>query len=363
MRVLMLSGPNLNMLGLREPEIYGSDTLQDLEEKVSRWGTSLGIELEARQSNHEGALIDWLQETTADAVVINPGALSHTSRAIADTIRAIPIPVVEVHLSNIMEREPWRAVSVTGEAAVWTIFGRGVPGYRDALRHLVNRAAIPTETIPYGPHPEQVGELRRGGGDLIVLAHGGIWRREYSRDSTESLAVDLTNRGFDTWNVTYRRLGIGGGWPGSGHDVLMALDFIPQLDLDSENVIVMGHSAGAYLAMWAAQRSRTPIALVVALAPLVDLESLVSEHTVCARESQTMLDQGAPSSVSPGPIPTLVIHGAGDNVSPISQSRSLAGAQGVEVIESDCGHFDLLDPTKPEWSRVIERLGAMTRSH
>jgi 3-dehydroquinate dehydratase-2 len=356
MRVLMLSGPNLNLLGRREPDVYGHQSLADVESQVTKWATGMGIELDTAQSNHEGEIIDILQEARVDGVVINPGALTHTSRAIADVIRGIEIPVVEVHISNIREREPWRAVSVLSEVCSTSIYGRGVTGYRDALRHLLNRSAMPFEHVSYGPHGQQVGDLRRGGGDLVVLIHGGIWRHEFGRDTTESLAVDLCNRGFDTWNITYRLLGLGGGWPASGHDVLMALDYIPQLDLESERVLIVGHSAGAYLAIWAAQRSSTDIDLDVALAPLVDLPAAVDDTTPCAPESMTMLDQGAPARLSPGTITTVLVHGEKDTISPIGQSMQMAERHGLELIRSDCGHFELLDPTRPEWASVVERI-------
>ena len=91
------------------------------------------------------------------------------------------------------------------------------------MRHLVNRSAMPFDTVRYGPHPDNIGDLRGEGRDLVVLAHGGLWKQEFARDGTESLAIDLARRGYRTWNLEYRRLGGGGGWPGSGHDVLTAL--------------------------------------------------------------------------------------------------------------------------------------------
>ncbi len=105
MRVLIVNGPSLNLLGGREPEIYGSETLADLEQSISGWGTALGIETETLQSNHEGALIDAVQQPEYDGIVINPGALTHTSRALADALRSVEAPVVYVHISYIKELE------------------------------------------------------------------------------------------------------------------------------------------------------------------------------------------------------------------------------------------------------------------
>lgn len=140
MKVLVLNGPNLNLLGRREPDIYGSETLTDLEGMIHEWAGELGLEVEAYQSNHEGDLIDMIQRTDANGLVINPGAFTHTSRAIPDAITAVGLTAVEVHISNIKEREPWRAVSFVAEACIDTIYGRGLPGYRDALERLVATA-------------------------------------------------------------------------------------------------------------------------------------------------------------------------------------------------------------------------------
>ena len=195
MRVLLINGPNLNLLGTREPEVYGSDTLADLERKVVAWGAEEGVEVSIFQTNSEGEIIDRIQQFDGDGIIINPGALSHTSRAIPDAIRSIGVPAVEVHISNIRNREPWRAHSTVSEACVRTIYGRGIGGYRHAIRHLVNRTAMPFHPIRYGPHHENIGDLRPGGGRIVVLVHGGLWRQEYERDSMETLAVDLAKRG------------------------------------------------------------------------------------------------------------------------------------------------------------------------
>ena len=207
MLVQVINGPNLNLLGSREPEIYGSETLADLEDRVASWANRMGVDVEFAQTNDEGEIIALLHGSSADGIVINPGALSHTSRSIADAVSSIEPPVVEVHISNIRQREEWRRDSVISDSAALTIYGRGVTGYRDAIRHLVNRTVISFETVSYGPNSEQAGEFRLGGGSLVILIHGGIFRDAFQRDTMESLAVDLTERGYDTWNIGYRRLG------------------------------------------------------------------------------------------------------------------------------------------------------------
>ena len=134
--VFVLNGPNLNLLGTREPEIYGSDTLDDIAGRLEDKGKAIGLEIEMRQSNHEGHLVDWLHEAQADgakAVILNAGALTHTSLALYDAIRSIKVPVIEVHISNPHAREAYRHKSFVAMAAHGTIAGFGPFGYELAL--------------------------------------------------------------------------------------------------------------------------------------------------------------------------------------------------------------------------------------
>lgn len=134
--IFVLNGPNLNLLGLREPEVYGHGTLDDIAGQCEDRARSLGFDIEFRQSNHEGHLIDWLHEANADgakAVILNPGGYTHTSVALHDAVKAIAVPVIEVHLSNPHAREPFRHRSFTASAAKGTIAGFGAMGYLLAL--------------------------------------------------------------------------------------------------------------------------------------------------------------------------------------------------------------------------------------
>lgn len=352
MKVLVVNGPNLNLLGVREPEVYGRATLADLDESVVRWGESMGIEVETLQSNHEGVLIDAIQRTDVDGIVLNPAAYTHTSRAIGDAIAAVPTPVVEVHISNIKEREPWRAESVVAAYCVRSIYGRGLTGYRDALRHLVNRAAMPFETASYGTDPEQVGDLRRGERGLVVLVHGGFWRHEWERDSMETLAVDLSRRGINTWNIEYRRLGTGGGWPESFEDVVSAIDFGPQLGFGDAPTVVIGHSAGGYMSMWAATQSTRRPRLVISMAAASDLQTHANSGLYGADEVRILIDSGAPTSAHPGSVNTVLVHGTGDRHVPHQHSLGLAERSGLDLISVDTGHFQLLDPARAPWPDV-----------
>lgn len=138
--IYVLNGPNLNMLGKREPEIYGRETLDDVAGKCTDLANQLGLAIEFRQSNHEGELVDWIQQagTEAAGVVINPAGYSHTSIAIYDAILAVEIPVIEVHLSNIYAREDFRHRSMVSHVATGAICGLGSQGYLLALRAIAN---------------------------------------------------------------------------------------------------------------------------------------------------------------------------------------------------------------------------------
>jgi len=133
--VFILNGPNLNLLGVREPSIYGRDTLGDIEERCSARAAALGLEIDFRQTNHEGQLVDWIQEAreSADGIILNAGALTHTSVALLDALSAAELPVIEVHLSNIFRRESFRHHSYVSLAANGVICGLGARGYELAL--------------------------------------------------------------------------------------------------------------------------------------------------------------------------------------------------------------------------------------
>lgn len=139
--ILLLNGPNLNLLGSREPEVYGSETLADIERNLTDFATKSGVQLHCFQSNHEGALIDRIQTAAKDGVdfiVVNAGSLTHTSIGIRDALAGVSIPFVEVHISNIHAREDFRHRSLLADRAVGTIVGLGTAGYRLALQYAVS---------------------------------------------------------------------------------------------------------------------------------------------------------------------------------------------------------------------------------
>lgn len=138
MKILVLNGPNLNMLGIREPGIYGKNTFADLLQLLEDTAKELGVEMEQYQSNHEGCLVDKIQEAfgKVDGIVINPAAYTHTSVAILDALKAVSIPAVEVHISDVDARESFRQISYAGLACCKTIKGHGLEGYREAILYL-----------------------------------------------------------------------------------------------------------------------------------------------------------------------------------------------------------------------------------
>ena len=139
MKILVINGPNLNMLGIREPAHYGRETYADLVEKIQSYCTTKGVKVTFFQSNHEGALVDEIQKAyrVIDGIVINPGAYTHTSVAILDAVKAVGIPTVEVHISKVEEREDFRQVSYVRLACVKTITGHGTDGYLEAIDFLM----------------------------------------------------------------------------------------------------------------------------------------------------------------------------------------------------------------------------------
>lgn len=144
MRILVINGPNINMLGIREPEIYGKSDFKALCERIENYALNVNIEVKLFQSNHEGDLVDEIQNAYGefDGIVINPAAYTHTSVAILDALKAVGIPTVEVHISDVSKREDFRQVSFVRKACVKTICGHGIEGYIEAIDFLRNYEAI-----------------------------------------------------------------------------------------------------------------------------------------------------------------------------------------------------------------------------
>ena len=387
MRFVVLNGPNLNLLGTREPDVYGTTTLDELDGLCRGWGADVGVDIDTFQSNHEGALVDRIQAAAdADGLIINAAAYSHTSYAIADAVQAVGVPVVEVHISNVMEREPFRRHLVLEGIAARTIYGRGIEGYRWAIQHLAHRLTVPFTTIPYGHDDDRVGELRLPDGPgphpAAVLLHGGFWKPQWTRDLMDPIAVDLHSRGHAVWNIEYRRVGSGGGYPETLFDVAAAMDHLAQLapehNLDLSRVTVFGHSAGGHLALWAASRSRlapgepgadpliTPTR-VVGLSAVTDLVAAARAELGDGAVQGFM--GGAPGDawrvaspieLLPIGVPTVLIHGDDDEIVPVAQSVAYAGAASnggtAELVRFPGGHYEPIDPSSEVWHKVVAQL-------
>ena len=372
MRMLLLNGPNLNLLGSRDPEIYGTTTLPELEQMCRAWAEDMGHQLEAFQSNHEGALVDAIQDARGvfDGIVLNGGALTHYSYAITDALVAVDIPTVEIHISNIRAREEWRRRSVTEPATSYQIFGRGIAGYEAAIRRLHHDHVSPA-TVHGHDHPDRVGDLRipdgQGPHPVVVLVHGGFWREIYTRDTLDGLAVDLTTRGYATWNIEYRRIPPLGAWRTTIGDVVDAIDEVSVLAesfaMDASTVTVVGHSAGAHLAAMAAGRVANPPQRIVLLGGVLDLSVLPTEHdalpSFLGDELGTHRDQVDPILQVPLAVPTTVVHGDRDeSVAPVQSANfaAAASAAGDDVIhmalpESD--HWDVIDARSDAWHQIV----------
>lgn len=140
LNLVVINGPSLNMLGVREPEIYGEQTYQDLCDLICGYAERKGVLIEVKQSNHEGELVDWIQEAhQLDGIIINPAAYTHTSIAILDALKAVGLPAVEVHISDVTKREPYRQISYVREYCDKTIIGHGFNGYLEAIDYLCER--------------------------------------------------------------------------------------------------------------------------------------------------------------------------------------------------------------------------------
>ncbi|MBQ3109397.1 MAG: type II 3-dehydroquinate dehydratase [Clostridia bacterium] len=139
--VLVINGPNINMLGIREPGVYGADNYETLISRIHTWAEELGLNVECFQSNHEGDIVTAIQQAYGriDGIVINPAAYTHTSIAILDALKAVAIPAVEVHISDVTKREDFRQISYAGMACEEHIIGKGLEGYHEALVYLANR--------------------------------------------------------------------------------------------------------------------------------------------------------------------------------------------------------------------------------
>ena len=237
----------------------------------------------------------------------------------------------------------------------------------------------------YGPDPDQYAELHRPERDQLgvaVVIHGGFWRAAYDASLGRELASDLTERGWTTYNVEYRRVGKGGGWPATLQDVSDAVDLLSELDLDLSRVVAIGHSAGGHLAAWAAGRSSLPPS-APGSSPRVSLTGVVTQagvldlRTGAARsvggsaipdllggspdEVPERYDWADPITRVPLPVPVVCVHSHADESVPFAQSEAYVGAAegaggSVELVEFDGDHMSHIDPSSKAWAAVVAAL-------
>ena len=362
MRILIINGPNLNLLGTREPDTYGSTTLRALEDEWSRHAARVCVGIATFQSNHEGAIIDAIQGASGrfDGIILNAGALTHYSYAIHDALVAVGIPTVEVHISNIYEREEWRHRSVTAAAAIATIYGRGTVGYINAIDLLTAHITMPHETRFYGDDPDHVLDVRQaeveGLAPVAVVVHGGFWRDVWKRDTMAPLCAAITQLGWSTVNVEYTRGP--GSFPEAIDDITRALTWVRDnaavFDFDPDRIVVIGHSAGGYLALKAAH-SDPGLAGAVALSPVTNLTALAdaapnddpAEAFIgCDYETDSGLWEKAALDSEPL-VPVHLVHGADDVVVPPSHTIDYASdhpQMATQHVIEDVGHMGVIDP-------------------
>ena len=346
---------------------------EDLVLQCRRWGQELGLALEVFAAVDDEALLDRLRNAAgeADAAVVGG---SVRSPALAEAVAVFGGPVVEVH-------EGGRPETPVEASFALSVYGRREAGYRWALRHLVESDAWPFETHRYGPDPEHVGDLRLPLGDgphpVVIVIHGGFWRDHFQRDLMDAVAVDLARRGWATWNVEYRRVGAGGGWPATCDDVVAAFDHLAELaargaPLDAR-VVALGHSAGGHLALWLAARGApSGPAAVVSLAGVCDLAEGARTHIgddavegfmrVSPDADAHAYALASPVELLPIGVPQLLIHGDADSRVPLDQSRRYAEAARAAgdrcelVVLPGVDHFDVIEPRSDAWQEIAGRL-------
>lgn len=279
---------------------------------------------------------------------------------------------------------PYRALLSLYLAFGLTAAGRAEPVEWEQLTALT--APRPTARIAYGPGPQQFGELRlpdgRGPFPVAVIIHGGCWQAAYDLGYTAPFAAALARAGVATWAIEYRRLGDpGGGWPGTFEDVARGIDAVRQIaaqhPIDPARVVLIGHSAGGQLALWAAAASRSksaaprgaslPLRGVIALAAITDLAAYGREASPCAASVAALLGgtpaefparyaAASPSALLPLPVPVRLMHGVLDPIVPIEQSRTFAAQTSDVVLTTlpDAGHFDFFAPASAAFAAVVQ---------
>jgi 3-dehydroquinate dehydratase-2 len=358
--------------------MYGSATLRNLEYEWDRHAARLRVGIATYQSNHEGSLIDAIQGASGrfDGIILNAGAFTHYSYAISDALRAVGLPTVEVHISNIYEREEWRRHSVIADASIATIYGRGTVGYLNAIDLLTAHVTMPHEIRRYGDGINTLLDVRKANTDapapVAVILHGGFWRDAWKRDTTAPLSAAITQLGWSTINVEYSRGP--GSFPQATEDIANALQWVrgnaDEYNFDTRRMVIVGHSAGGYLALKIAHTDAA-LAGVIGLAPVTNLPAISSERPDddpasmfigCEQDDDPALWDSAALSGQPL-VPVHMIHGTLDEtVAPshtidyVRDHPEMATQNMVEGMD----HMSIIDPLRDGLDAIYASLAALS---
>ncbi len=362
--------------------VFGPDTAVDpgwIEAWAAGASAELGVRVGAAFAGHEAELARLLEEHDPRSCLMLatevPAALERLA-AMTSTPRAW------IGLRVAVAEPP----AVLVEAGVQIVRGRGLDALPWGLKSLLARTRMPFTTHRYGSHRDQVADLRVPDGPgphpVVVLIHGGAWRANWERDLMDPMAVDLGVRGYATWNLDYRRVGTGGGWPATFEDVGAGIDALADLDaaLDLERVVLLGHSAGGQLALSAAARTdaRVESTLILSIAGVPDLIE-GAERGVYERAIEGLMDglpadrpadyaAASPAELLPIGTPQLLVHGLRDladnvDMNRVYAARALAAGDRVEMVElPDSDHFDVISPGTPGWETVAGLLSERVSS-
>jgi acetyl esterase/lipase len=355
-------------------------------EQARRWGSEAGVDVDVRTGD-PAAVVRTLGVPVADGpgrltgVILGPGPAALDDPALASAVATVGLPVVAAEPANLRKTGPAPEDTAFVAAGGRVIYGRGPDTGRHAVLFMARRQERRPDTLAYGHEPGHEGDLwlppTGGPHPVVLLLHGGFWYHAWERDLMDGLAVDLARRGFAAWNVEYRRVGAGGGWPAPADDADRATEHLralaPVYDLDLDRLIVLGHSAGAQLALWVAARGRrgeVHPALAVGLATIGDLEAARAER-IGGGSVARLLDGAEAALADASPIERLPIgvaqilaHAADDDVVPPAQTTRYAAAArsaGDEITLlrfGTGGHYGLIEPRTPAWAAVAAEIEA-----